>query len=134
MVDIPVTARHRAQAPDRRRRKLRLGARRGEGVPHRGERAHQAPGCLSRSGGEGTKRRRSFLFRAFVEDLRAGTVGSAGHAPYRAAGSLSSIEGESSTRPSLQRNGTSNLNKGPPPPACVRVEIRRGRDRQTEAK
>ena len=33
----------------------------------RGECTHQAPGCLSRLDGEGTKSRRSFLFRAFVE-------------------------------------------------------------------
>ena len=30
--------------------KLRLGPRRGEGAPHPGECARQAPGCLSRSG------------------------------------------------------------------------------------
>ena len=49
---------------------------------------------------------------------------SAGHAPYRAAGSLSSVDGESNTPPSPQRDGTSNLNKSPPPPACVRAETR----------
>ena len=85
--------------------------------------APQAPGCLSRVGGEGTKRRCSRV-SAFVEDPRARTAHSAGHAPYRAAGSLSSIDGESSTPPSPQRKGTSNLNKRPPPPACVRAEIR----------
>ena len=49
----------KAHAPDWRRRKLRLGPRRGEGAPHRGECARQAPGCLSRLGREGTKRGRS---------------------------------------------------------------------------
>ena len=44
----------------------------GESAP-----ARQAPGCLSRSEGEGTKSRRSFLFRAFVEHPRAGTPRSA---------------------------------------------------------
>ena len=39
----------------------------------RGEWARQAPGCLSHSDGEGTKRRPSFLSRAFVEHPRAGT-------------------------------------------------------------
>ena len=55
----------------------------GERVPVKplAEGARQAPGCLSRSDGEGTKRRRSFLLRAFVEHPRAGTARSAGHAP-----------------------------------------------------
>ena len=64
-----------------------------------GEYARQAPGCLSRSDGEGTKRRGSFLFRAFVEHPRAGTTCSAGHAPYRTAGSLSSVEGKAAPAP-----------------------------------
>ena len=58
----------------------------------RGECTHQAPGCLSRLDGEGTKSRRSFLFRAFVEHPGAGTARSAGHAPCRTAGILSSVE------------------------------------------
>ena len=96
-----VVARHRAQAPDRRGRGLGLGMRRAEGAPHRpqGECARQAPGCLSRSDGEDAKRRRSFLFRAFVEHPRAGTARSAGHAPYRTAGSLSSVEGKAAPAP-----------------------------------
>ena len=65
----------------------------------RGECTHQAPGCLSRLDGEGTKSRRSFLFRAFVEHPGAGTARSAGHTPYRAAGSLSSVNRESSAVP-----------------------------------
>ena len=88
----------------------------------RGECTRQAPGCLSRSDGEGTKSRRSFLFHVFVEPPRGGTARSTGHAPYRAAGSLSSVDGESSTSPSPQRNGTSNLNEttSPPPPVSGR--------------
>ena len=66
----------------------------------RGECARQAPDCLSRSGGEDAKSRRSFLFRAFMEHPRAGTAGGAGPAPYRAAGSLSSAEGKSAPAPS----------------------------------
>ena len=65
----------------------------------RGECARQAPGCLSRSDGEGTKCRRSFLFRAFVEDPRAGIMCGAGHTPYRTAGNLSSIEGKAALAP-----------------------------------
>ena len=90
----------KAHAPNWCGRKLRLGPRRGEGVPHQGECACQAPGCLSRSDGEGTIRRRSLLFRAFLEHPRAGTACSAGHAPYRTAGSLSSVVRESSASPS----------------------------------
>ena len=89
-----------------------------------GECTRQAPGCLSHSDGEGTKSRRSFLFRAFVEHPRAGTVHSAGRTPYRTTGSLSSVDGESSASPSPQRDRSSNLNKRPPPPACVRAEIK----------
>ena len=53
-------------------RGLGLGTRRGEGAPHPGECARQAPGCLSRSGREGTERRRS-RFPESVEHPRAGT-------------------------------------------------------------
>ena len=42
--------------------------------------------------------------------------------------------GERSASPSPQRKATSNLNKRPPPPACVRAEIRHWRDQQREAK
>ena len=84
----------------------------GEKACHsRGEGARQAPGCLSRWDAEGTKSRRSFLLRAFVEHPRAGTAGSAGPAPYGTAGSLSSVTRESSARPSPQREGTSNQNE-----------------------
>ena len=83
------------------------GAR--EGRRHartRGECARQAPGCLSCSAGEGTKRRHSRV-RAFVENPKTGNAGNAGPAPYTAAGSLSSVDGESSSPPSPQRDGTS---------------------------
>ena len=72
----------------------------------RGGRKARAPGeseppsswLMSRSGGEGTKRRRSRV-PAFVEHPRAGTPRSAGPAPYRAAGSLSSVEGKTAPLP-----------------------------------
>ena len=108
-----------------RRRGLGLGTRRAEGARTqlaraeteagtrggekarrtRGECARQTPGCLSRSDGEGTKRSRSFLSRAFVEHPRAGTALSAGPAPCRAAGSLSSVEGKQrQPLPAARRN------------------------------
>ena len=94
-----------------------LGPRREKARRTRGECA-QASGCLGRSGrggkrrttpgerapkplaawaaqaGEGTTRRRNRI-RAFVEDTKTGTAINAGPAPYRAAGSLSSVDGES---------------------------------------
>ena len=63
----------------------------------RGEGAHQAPGGLSCSGGEGTKRRPNRVC-AFVEYLKTGTAPNSGLAPYRAAWSLSSVDGESTCR------------------------------------
>ena len=125
-----------------------------------GERAHQAPGCLSCSGWEGTKRRRKQV-RAFLEHPKTGTTRHARQAPYRAAGSLSNVAGESTHTceggqtqcgrntvsaphtgrylsaaplPPLSKTELVNLNKRPPLPTCVRGEIRHGRDRQTEAK
>ena len=92
-------------------RQKQTGTARGEGESHLGECTRQSPGCLSRSDGEGTKCRHSFLFHAFVEHPRAGTAHSTEHTPYRTAGSLSSVEGENSAGPSLQRNRTSNLNE-----------------------
>ena len=74
-------------------RGLGLGTRRGEGTRTRGGCARQAPGCLSCSGGEGTKHRRNRVC-AFVEYPKTGTAGNTGHAPYRAAGSLSSVDRE----------------------------------------
>ena len=69
----------------------------GEKAHHtRGECAHQAPGFLSCSGREGTKRRPN-LVHAFVENPKTETAGNAGPAPYRAAGSLSSVDGKAQT-------------------------------------
>ena len=74
--------------PDQRGRGWGRGGEKARRI--QGECARPAPGCLSRLDGEGTKRRRSFLFRTLVEHPRAGTARSAGHAPYGTAGSLSS--------------------------------------------
>ena len=63
----------------------------------RGEGA-QASGCVNRSGREGTKRRRNQI-RTFVEYPKTGTALNTGPAPYRAAGSLSSVDGESTDTP-----------------------------------
>ena len=85
----------------------------------------------------------------FVEYLKTGIAHNAGPAPYRAAWSLSSVDGERTPAmsggkpsvagtlrvlpthasdiclqcPSLPTAGL-NVNKRPPPPTCVRVEIR----------
>ena len=48
--------------------------------------------------GEGTKRRRNQIC-AFVEYRKTGTALNAGPTPYRAAGSLSSVDGESTDTP-----------------------------------
>ena len=69
---------------------------------HRGGKRHTAPGerapklraAWTAQTGEGTKCRRNRI-RAFVEDPKTGTALNAGPAPYRAAGSLSSVDGES---------------------------------------
>ena len=93
------TARQRAQAPDVVRG-LELGTRRAEGALHLGRVRLSSSWLPELLSWEGKKSRRSFLFHAFVEHLRAGTACSAGHAPYRAAGSLSSVEGKAA-RPLL---------------------------------
>ena len=99
---------------------------------------------------EGTKRRRNRI-HTFVEYPKTGTACNAGHAPYRAHGSLSSVDRESTDtpeqgqtqcsqsmvsathtqqylsaapRPPHSRTKLANLNKRSPPPACVRAEIR----------
>ena len=95
-----------------------------------------------------------------LSGLGMGSAHNAGPAPCRAAWSLSSVDGEAHTREGqaqcgrntasaphtrqwhlsaapLPRRSTTeqaNLNKRPPPPACVRAEIRHWRDLQTEAK
>ena len=58
-----------------------------------GECARQAPGCLSCLGQEGTKRRPNRVC-TFVEYLKTGTAHNSGPAPFRAAWSLSSVDGE----------------------------------------
>ena len=111
----------KAHAPDWCGEKLRLGPWRGEGEPHPG-RVRPSSSWLPEPLRRGRhKTQAQHFFRAFLEHPRAGTALSAGHAPYRTAGSLSSVEGKAA--PSLP-NGTSDLNKGPRPPACVRAEIR----------
>ena len=96
-----------------------------------------------------------------LSGLGLGSACNAGPAPCRAAWSLSSVDGESthavsganpvwpehcecsphsqwhlSAAPLPPRSSAEqeNLNKRPPPPTCVRVEIRHWRDLQTEAK
>ena len=62
----------------------------------RGEGARQAPGCLSCSEGQGTKRRPN-RGCTFVEDPETGTARNSGPAPWRAAWSLSSVDGKAHT-------------------------------------
>ena len=101
--------------------------------------------------GEGTKRRLNRVC-AFVEYPKTGTTRNSGPVPYRAAWSLSIVDGESIHamiwgKPSVARtlqvlptqasdiclqcpslphstNEQVNLNKRTPLPSCVRVEIR----------
>ena len=63
-----------------------------------GESAPKPLAAWTALAGEGTKRRRNQI-RAFVEDLKTGTALNAGPARYRAAGSLSSVDGESTDTP-----------------------------------
>ena len=58
------------------------------------ERAPKPLAARAAQAGEGTKRRRNRI-HAFVEDPKTGTALNAGPTPYRAAGSLSSVDGES---------------------------------------
>ena len=85
------------------------------------------PAAWAAPAGEGTKRRRNRV-RAFVEYPKTGNAHNAGHAPYRAAESLSSIEGKAAPLHPRSATELANLNKRPPPPASVRVEIRHWRD------
>ena len=138
-------------------RKLRLGPRRGEGHCTGGECA-QAPGCPSCSG-QGrhkTQAQQSLCFCGVLENLNLSSLGlesagNSGPAPWRAAGSPSSVDGESThalsgSKPSvagtpgvlptqaseicLQRppprsmTEQVNLNKRLPPPTSVRAETR----------
>ena len=136
--------------------------------------ASQAPGSLSCSDREGTKRRPnhktqaqlSLLLCGVPENLNLSGLGlgserNSGPAAFRAAWRLSSVDGESthalsranpvwpghcecsphtpvrlSAAPLPPHSATeqANLNKRPPPPPCVRAEIRHWRDLQAEAK
>ena len=69
----------------------------GKGAPRPGEHA-QAFGCLNCWGGEDATRKCNRI-RAVVEDPKTGTALSAGPAPYRTAGSLSSVEGTAAPLP-----------------------------------
>ena len=63
-----------------------------------GERAPKPLAAWAAQAGEGTKRRHNRI-HAFVEDPKTRTALNAGPAPYRAAGSLSSVDGESTDTP-----------------------------------
>ena len=92
MGDIRWEGRGETQGPRQARAGTGAGDAEGRRCCTRGECAWQAPGCLSCLGLG--RKERSFLFRTFVEFPRAGTARSAGHTPYRTAGSLSSVEGK----------------------------------------
>ena len=83
--------------PDWCARKLRLGPRRGEGARHPGRERPASSWRPELLGGEGTKRRPNRV-RVFVENPNTGTTRHAGPAPWRAAWSLSSVDGESTRR------------------------------------
>ena len=124
-----------------------------------GECAHQAPGCLS-SSSQGRHKMQAQPSPHFCGITGTGTARNTGPAPYRAAGSMRSVDGESThpwagqtqcgqntvSAPHTQRylsaaplpphstTEPANLNKRPPPPACVTAKIRHWRDWQTETK
>ena len=75
---------------------MRTTPGRGRATPR--ERAPKPLAARAAQAGEGTKRRHNRI-RTFVEDPKTGTALSAGRAPYRAAGSLSSVDGESTDTP-----------------------------------
>ena len=123
------------------------GARRNWGWGCGGERVPKPLAAWAAQAGEGTKRRRNRV-RAFVEDRKTGTALNTGPAPYRAARSLSRVDGKAQTplygaNPVWPEHGecsphtaTSACSAPPspqqdwtePPPACVRAEIRHRRD------
>ena len=105
----------------------------GERRASSGEGAPKPLAAWTAEAAEGTTRRRNRM-RAFVGNPKTGPALNAGPAPYRAAGSLSSVDGEGSAPPPRGATEAANLNQRPPLPACVRAEIRHGRDPQTEAK
>ena len=63
-----------------------------------GERAHKLLAARAAEAGEDTTRRCNRI-RACVEDPKTGTTLNAGPARYRAAGSLSSVDGENTDTP-----------------------------------
>ena len=116
MVDIPgrVAVRHRAQAPDQCRWKLRLGPQRGEGALHPG-RVPPSSSWMPEPLRQGSHKTQTQLFVLYFCGTPEGwNPAQHRHTPYRTARSLSSIDDESSASPSLKRDGTSNLNKRPP--------------------
>ena len=109
----------KAHAPDWSGRKLRLGPRRGEGMPHPG-RVRLSSSWLPRAARTGKAQNAGAAScSVLLWNTRGLEPRSTRHAPYRTAGSLRSINRESSASPSLQCDETSNLNKRAPPPACV---------------
>ena len=76
----------------------RAGDVEGKGCAASGESAPKPLAAWAAQAGEGTKCRRNQI-RAFVEDPKTGTALNPGHAPYRAARSLSSVDGENTDTP-----------------------------------
>ena len=66
------------------------------------ERAHKPLAAWAAQVGEDTKHRRNPIGAA-VEDPKTGTARNAGSAPYRAARSLISVDGESTDTPVLDK-------------------------------
>ena len=92
------------------RRRLRLGTRRGEGALHQGRvrpSSSWLPELLRPGKAQNAGATKSAFCGLFVEYRKTGTTRNAGHVPYRAAGSLSRVDRESSASPSPLRNGTS---------------------------
>ena len=92
---------------------LGLGTRRGEGMPHPGG-VRPSSSWLPEPLGRGRHKPQAQPSLRFCGTLEGWNLAQRRHAPYRAAGSLSSVDGESSASPSPQRGGTSNLNKSQP--------------------
>ena len=155
-------------APDRCTGKLRLGPWRGWGALHPGgvcPSSSWLPELLGR-GRQKTQAQPSLRLcggpkNLNLRGLALGSAHNSGPAPYRAAWSLSSVDGEAPTPwaganpvwpehcgsslhrpvtfvcsvpPPHSTTGQVNLNKRPPLPACARAEIGHWRDLQTEAK
>ena len=96
---MPKSNSQQKSTPDARTRHQQVGAkRRGAGGIAPGESAPKPLAAWTAEAGEDSTRRRNRI-RAFVEDPKTGTKLSAGPAPYRAAKSLSSVDGESTDTP-----------------------------------